>query len=87
VTGGEEALVFQNGGCLVSLEPFLGLLKSYSKRKNITIEVDENSLHVLTSSLSINDYTVNAAPPADFIVGRVTDTWVAGNTTPTLNLE
>jgi hypothetical protein len=78
VTGGEEALVLQNGDCRVALEPFLGVLKTYSPRKNVTIMVDENALHLYTSSLSVTDYKHQASPPADFLIGRVTDTWITG---------
>lgn len=77
VTAGEEALVLRDGGCRQLLEQFLALLKTYSDKENVTIDADEKSLRVFTSTLPVIDFTRDVQPPADFVVGRVTDTWVA----------
>jgi len=79
VTGGEEALVFRNGSCSIHLEGFLGLLKSYSSKPNVTILVDEKSLHLFSSALTISEFTPEAAPPGDFLVGRVIDDLFKGD--------
>jgi len=76
VTAGEEALVLEEGGCRQPLEPFLALVKSYSTKEHITIQADEKTLRVYNSSRSVFDYTRDVKPPADFVVGRVTDTWL-----------
>lgn len=78
VTAGEEALVLRDGGCRQPLEQFLALVKSYANKENVTIEADERALRMFTSTLAVSDFTRDVKPPADFVVGRVTDTWVAG---------
>lgn len=78
VTAGEEALVLREGGCRQPLEQFLALLKSYPDKENVTIEADEKSLRLFTSTVPVFDFTRDVKPPADFVVGRVTDTWVSG---------
>jgi hypothetical protein len=77
VTAGEEALVFRDGGCLQPLDQFLALVKSYTNKENVTIEADDRSLRMFTSTVGVSDYRPDVKPPADFIVGSVTDTWVA----------
>lgn len=81
VTAGEEALVFRDGGCWQPLETFLALIKSYSNKEHITIEADEKSLRVGSSTLNVLGYMTDVRPPAHFFVGRVTDTWVSGANT------
>ncbi len=81
LTAGEEALVFRDGGCIQPMERFLMLLKSYAPKENVTIEADERSLKLLTTTLDVSGYTPDVKPPASFVVGRVTDTWVAGGDT------
>ena len=78
VTAGEEALVLRDGGCRQPLEQFLALVKSYANKENVTIEADELSLRMFTSTRTVSDFTRDVKPPVDFVVGGVTDTWVAG---------
>src|SRR5207302_1858419 len=52
VTAGEEALVLRDGGCRQPLEQFLALVKSYANKENVTIEADELSLRMFTSTLT-----------------------------------
>lgn len=78
VTAGEEALVLRDGGCRQPLEQFLALLKSYSTKENVTIEADEKSLRLFTSTVPNFDFTPDVKPPADFVVGKVTDAWITG---------
>ena len=77
VTVGEEALVLTDGGCTQPLEPFLALVKSYSDKPNLTIEADEKVLKLFNSVRPSSDFTTNVKPPANFVVGRVTDTWLS----------
>jgi len=81
LTAGEEALVLRDGGCLQPMEQFLALLKSYSTKENVTIEADERSLKLFTSTVGVTGYTPDVKPPAQFLVGPVTDTWVTGQKT------
>jgi hypothetical protein len=78
LTAGEEALVLRDGGCLQPMEQFLALLKSYAPKENVTIEADERSLKLFNSTLNNSGYTSDVKPPAKFLVGQITDTWVAG---------
>ena len=43
-TGGVEALVFEDGTCLLSHKTFLKLLKTHFPKKNITVEADEHKI-------------------------------------------
>ena len=78
VTAGEETLVLRDGGCRQSIKEFLALLKSYSTKENVTIEADERVMKMLGSTRPVSGFTKDVTPPADFVVGRVTDTWVTG---------
>lgn len=78
VTAGEEALVFTDGGCMLLLEQFIAILETYAGKANVTIQVDEKSLRMFSTALPVSNYTNNVKPPAHFVVGRVTDTWVSG---------
>jgi hypothetical protein len=79
VTAGEEALVLRDGGCRQPLEQFLALVKSYADKEHVTIEADERALRMFTSTRSVSGFTSDVKPPADFVVGRVTDLWVSGS--------
>jgi hypothetical protein len=78
VIAGEESLVLADGGCTLLLEQFVAILKSYRGKVNVTIQADQHSLRLFTTTLPISGYTKTVQPPAAFIVGRVTDVWVAG---------
>ena len=77
VTAGEESLVLKDGGCTLLLEQFITILKSYEGKVNVTIQADEKSLRLFTTTLPVLGYTADVKPPAHFVVGRVTDTWVS----------
>ena len=77
VTAGEESLVLEDGGCLFPLETFLALLRTYPKKKNVTIQADATGLRLFTTTMPVFSYTKNMQAPADFFVGSVNDEWVA----------
>jgi hypothetical protein len=79
-TAGEESLVLAEGGCTLLLEQFISILKTYDGKPNVTIQAGEKSLRLFTTTLPISGYTPTVKPPAHFVVGRVTDTWVTENT-------
>lgn len=79
MTAGEETMVLRDGGCTQPIKQFLMLLKSYSNKENVTVEANEWALKMVNSTMSVTAYTADVKPPADFIVGRVTDTWVSGS--------
>lgn len=60
------------------MKRFLMLLKTYYPKKNVTIEANERALTLFTTTLNVSDYIPDVKPPARFIVGSVTDTWVPG---------
>lgn len=74
---GEEALVFQDGGVNVSTRQLLNLLCSFPSKKSITVLADKHRLHIGDESISVSAYIPQPAPPAEFVIGRVTDTWLA----------
>ena len=78
MTAGEETMVLRDGGCTVTFKRFLALLKSDRNKENVTIEADQVALKVFSSSMRVMGYTTDVKPPADFVVGRVTDVWLAG---------
>ena len=70
--------MLRDGCCRQPLEQFLELVKSYAEKEQVTIQADERALRMFTSTRSVSGFTCDVKPPADFIVGRVTDTWVSG---------
>jgi DNA polymerase III sliding clamp (beta) subunit (PCNA family) len=78
MNAGEETMVLRDGSCTQPIKQFLALLKSYSNKENVTIEANEWALKMQQSIVNVTHYSADVKPPADFIVGRVTDTWVAG---------
>jgi hypothetical protein len=91
--GGNEALVLEDGTCLVNHKLFLKLLKMHSGKKNLTIEVDERRIKFATTQLPVTEFSRSAKPPAKFKIHPVTDnrlasrrfeaTQVLGNRLPT----
>jgi len=73
---GEEALVLREGGCTVRLIPLLASLRSLAGRRNVTIEVLRSRLRLAQTELRVTGSTRQVQPPANFPVGRVTDTWI-----------
>ena len=61
MTAGEESLVFQDGGCILPLERFLMLLKSYSTKENVTIEANERALKMFTTTVGVSGYKIGRA--------------------------
>jgi len=70
---GMEALVLEEGGCTLSREAFLKLLKSYAPEPHITIEADERTVRFGSTTLNYAAYSPTATPPAQFQVFPVTD--------------
>jgi len=83
IVAGEESLVLEDGGCVVRLDQFLTLLKTYKYKRNITIQVDEGCLRMFRTTMPVRLYTKEVLPPGDFFIGRVTDVWLTGHTAPT----
>src|SRR5437016_2468073 len=83
IVAGREALVFEDGECLVPGKHFSRILKSYRGKKNLTIDVDEKGLRIGGFSMSVRGYSPHAEPPGEFQVFPVTDTGVVAQDTQT----
>lgn len=80
-TGGIEALVLEDGTCLLEHKTFLKLLKMHFPKKNITVEVDEHKITFATTTLPISGYSRTVTPPGEFKVFPVTDDWLSQSRT------
>jgi hypothetical protein len=76
VIAGTEALVVEDGTCVVPRSTFLKLLQSYKDKQNLTIEADSSALRVGSTTLGHLGYTPTAVPLDRFDVFPVTDTWI-----------
>ena len=76
---GREALVFEDGECVLPCQMFLRLLKTYKGQKLCTIEANETGLCIGRFSMPVKAYSPTATPPAAFHVFPVTDLGVAGS--------
>jgi hypothetical protein len=57
VIAGTEALVVEDGTCVVPRSTFLKLLQSYKDKQNLTIEADSSALRVGSTTLGHLGYT------------------------------
>ena len=74
--GGTEALVLEDGTCLVHFKHFLKLLKSHTKKKTLYVEVDEKRIKFVTTTFPVTEYSRNVTPPGEFKLYPVTDGWL-----------
>ena len=81
MTAGHEALVFSDGHCELRAVMFLEILKSYSAKQILIIEVNDLGLHVEKSIVPISFFSRYVTPPGNFTVYPVTDLQVLGNPT------
>jgi hypothetical protein len=72
-TAGVEALVLQDGACVLAHDLFLKLLKSYAPKVSLTFEGNEKSIRFATTALPISSYAATAVPPGHFQTMAVTD--------------
>ena len=84
-TGGVEALVLQEGTCLLPHDVFVKLLKSYAPKENITVEAGERAIKFGSTTLPVSGFSSTVTPPGQFQVFAVTDTWVASGSQPPSN--
>jgi hypothetical protein len=75
--GGTEALVLEDGTCLVDYKLFLRLLKSHTKKKTLYVEVDEKRIKFVTTSLPVTEFSHSVTPPGEFKIYPVTDGWLS----------
>ena len=75
--GGTEALVLEDGTCVVDYKLFLRLLKSHTKKKTLYVEVDEKRIKFVTTSLPVTEYSRSVTPPGEFKIYPVTDGWLS----------
>ncbi len=77
--GGTEALVLEDGTCLVDFKLFLRLLKSHTKKTTLYVEADEKRIEFVTTTLPVTEFSRNATPPGEFRIYPVTDGWLTLN--------
>lgn len=81
LTAGHEALVFSDGHCELRALMFLEIIKSYSAKPILIIEVNDHGMHVEKSVVPISFFSRYVTPPGNFTVYPVTDLHVLGNPT------
>jgi hypothetical protein len=86
-TGGVEALVFDDGTCLLSHKTFLKLLKTHFPKKNITVEADEHKIKFATTTLPVSGYSRTVTPPGKFKIFPVTDDWISQSRTEAAQIQ
>jgi hypothetical protein len=72
-TAGVEALVLEDGECVLPRIKFVQVLKTYRGRKNLTMEADVEGLRIGSFTLRVEGFRPHASPPARFQVFPVTD--------------
>ncbi len=70
---GTEALVFEDGQCILPRARFLGVLQTYVGKKHLTVEVDAAALRIGNFSMSHSGYRPHAEAPGEFQVFPVSD--------------
>ena len=86
-TGGVEALVFEDGTCLLSHKTFLKLLKTHFPKKNIIVEADEHKIKFATTTLPVSGYSRTVTPPGKFKIFPVTDDWISQSRTEAAQIQ
>jgi hypothetical protein len=74
--GGSEALVLEDGTCLVDFKLFLKLLKSHSKKKTLYVEADAKRIKFVSTTLPVTGFSKAVTPPGEFKLYPVTDGWL-----------
>ncbi len=82
MTAGIEALVLVYGTCHLRRVPFLGVMKSFTGRENVSIEADEQWLRMANSQMAVPDFKHEATAPGEFQAFPVTDGWLAAEGAP-----
>jgi hypothetical protein len=74
---GEEALVLEDGSCVLPRVRFEKVLKTFRPKPNITVEADAQGLRIERFEMEVRSYSPTSAPPDHFDVPPVWDTWLA----------
>jgi hypothetical protein len=75
--GGIEALVLEDGTCLLEHKVFLDLLKSHFPKKNIIIAADERKITFATTTIRTSGFSRIVTAPGKFRDFPVTDDWLS----------
>ena len=70
---GIEALVLEDGQCVLNRKRFLSVLGTYKEKKILTIEADAGWLKIGSFSIAVRNYSPQARAPGEFQVFPVTD--------------
>src|ERR1035438_420973 len=82
-----EALVFEDGTCVLEHKTFLKLLKMHSPKKNITVEIDEHKIKFASTTLPVSGYSRTVTPPGKFKIFPVTDDWLSQSRTEATQIQ
>lgn len=72
-TAGVEAMVLEDGTCVLPHDLFAKLLKSYTPRANLIFEATETAIRFGSTSLPISGYSRAVTPPGKFQMMAVTN--------------
>lgn len=82
MTGGVEALVLEDGTCLLEHEVFIKVLRTYAPKAHISIRVDERTMKLGSTTLPVSGYSRSVTPPQQFQMIPLSDVSVLLPDTP-----
>ena len=71
-----EALVLQDGSCLLDRKTLVAILKTYTNKEHLTFEAGPNWIKFGTTIMNTAGYSTKAEAPGEFQVFPVRDTWI-----------
>ena len=79
---GREALVLQDGSCVVDLDQILVLVRTYAGVPNLTFEAGDDYLQFRSTRINAHSQEANPSPPGHFRPIHINDTWLASAGAP-----
>lgn len=64
---GVEVQVSENGQCLLERKPFVGIVKTFGKKEQLTIECNDGRLQIDSFSMGVKEWRQQAAVPANYV--------------------
>ena len=82
VAAGIEALVLEDGACIVPRMKFLKILQTFHPKPNVTLVADADGLRIESFVMKVTHFSPLVAAPGEFQMFPVTDGWLATPGTP-----
>lgn len=76
---GREALVLQDGSCVVDIDRLLPVIRTYAGVPNLTFEAGDGYLQFRNTRLPSTHYRDQAEPPGRFAEAPFNDTWLVSS--------